>query len=136
MKADAATEKAVTGVLEDLGEALADGDIDRVLANFATDPDMVWLGSWEGEKGVGLKGLERFVKRLLSGPVAYSFEWEERSVSAEGSVAWVIAEGSVRAKGPEQDVSSPYRLTLVLVNRGDEWLILHSHGSEPAHPPE
>jgi uncharacterized protein (TIGR02246 family) len=135
MKADAATERAVIGVLDDLGEALASGDAKRILGNFANDPDLVWLGSWEGERGVGPTGLERFVKQLVSGPVVYSFEWESRSASAEGSVAWVFAEGSVRAKGPEQDVSSPYRLTLVLVNRGGKWLILHSHGSEPAHPP-
>ena len=135
MRADAATERAVIAVLEDLGEALADGDVARFLGQFATDPDMVWLGSWEGERGVGLAGLERLLQRLLSAPVDYSFEWERRSVSAEGSVAWVIAEGSVHARGPDQDLSSPYRLTLVLVNRAGKWLILHSHGSEPAHPP-
>lgn len=132
MKADAKTETAVMKVFEELGEAVGSRDTQRAVSLFAADADVVMLGSAEGEKAVGRRESEEFLDQLWSRPIAYSFEWRWHSVSAEGSVAWVFAEGSVHAKSADQDVSRPYRITLVLANRGDKWLIMHSHGSEPA----
>ena len=131
MKADAATETAVMKILEDLSDGLASRDVQRVLGLFATDADIVLLGSEEGEKAIGRIELENFLGRLFSRPMAYSFERRWFSVSMEGSVAWVVAECFVHAGTADQHVSSPYRLTMVLVKRGGKWLVMHFHGSEP-----
>jgi hypothetical protein len=45
MKADATTETAVMKILEDLGEAFASKDLQRVLGHAAPDADIVMLGS-------------------------------------------------------------------------------------------
>jgi len=52
-------------------------------------------------------------------------------VSIEGSVAWVVTEGLVHAKTIDQDLSAPYSVTMMLVKRGDKWLIMHGHSSRP-----
>jgi len=131
MKADAATETAIKKILEDLSDSLSSRDVQRALGLFASDADIVLLGSEEGEKAIGSRELENFLGRLFSRPMAYSLEWMWFLVSMEGSVAWVVAEGFVHARTADQHVSSPYRLTMVLVKRGDKWLIMHWHGSEP-----
>jgi len=132
MKADSTTETAVMKVLEELGEALGSKDTQRALSLLAHDADVVLLGSAEGEKAVGRRQSEELFEQLRSRPIAYSFEWRWHLVSSEGSVAWVVAEGSVHTESADQHLILPYRLTLVLVNRGNKWLIAHSHGSEPA----
>jgi uncharacterized protein (TIGR02246 family) len=135
MKADATTETAVMRILEDLGEAFASKDVQRVLGHAAPDTDIVMLGSEEGEKAIGRRELEDFLQSVYSRPMSYSLEWSWHSVSAEGSVAWVVAEGLVHAESADHRLSSPYRLTMVLVKRRDNWLMVHYHGSEPAREP-
>jgi len=130
MKADAATEKAVMKIVQDLNDGCASRDVQRVLDLFATDADVVYLGFEEGEKAIGHNELEDFTRRLFSS-MAISFEWRWHLVSMEGSVAWVVAEGLFHAKTADQDVSGPYRVTMVLVKRGDKWLIMHLHDSQP-----
>ena len=131
MKADAATEKAVMKILQDLSNGCASKKVQQVLDLFAADADIVLLGSEEGEKAIGRRELENFLRRLFSRPMALSFEWRWYSVSVEGSVAWVVAEGLVHTRTADQHLSSPYRLTMVLVEKGDKWLIMHTHGSQP-----
>ena len=131
MKADAATEKAVKTILQDLNDALAGKQVEQVLGLFAPDSDVFLLGSEEGEKAIGHHELEDFLRRIFSRFTAFSFEWKWHLVSTEGSVAWVVTEGLVHAKTSDQDLSAPYRSTMVLVKRGDKWLIMHAHGSRP-----
>jgi uncharacterized protein (TIGR02246 family) len=131
MKADATTEKAVMKVLQDINNSCASKNVQQVLDLFADDADVVLLGSEEGEKAIGRIELEGQFRRLFSRPMTYSFEWKWHSVSVEDSVAWVVAEMLVHARTSDQHQSSPYRLTLVLVKRGDKWLIMHWHSSEP-----
>ena len=131
MKADAATEKAVMTILQDVNDALASKQVEQVLGLFAPDADVFILGSEEGEKAIGHQELEDFFKRIFSRFTAFSFEWKWHFVSIEGSVAWVVTEGLVHTKTLDQDISSPYRSTMVLVKRGDKWLIMHVHGSSP-----
>lgn len=131
MKADAATEKAVMTILQDFNDALAGKQVEQVLSLFAPDADVFLLGSEKGEKAIGHHELEDFFTRIFSRFTAFSFEWKWHLVSIEGSVAWVVTEGLVHAETIDQDLSAPYRSTMVLVKRGDEWLIMHAHGSRP-----
>jgi len=132
MKADAPTEKAVIKILQDLSDGCASKQVQQVLGLFAADANVVLLGSEEGEKAIGPTELERFLKRLFSRHMAYSFEWRWHLVSIEGPVAWVVAEGLIHAKSADEHVSSPYRVTVVLKKKAGKWLITHYHGSEPA----
>ena len=53
-------------------------------------------------------------------------------VSAEGPVAWVIADATISARVGRQKITmSPLRFTAVLVHRGRRWLRAQSHLSMP-----
>ena len=132
MKADAKTEAAVIATLNRLAEAYAKRDLDGFLGVFAPDSDFVLIGSGLDEKRIGLAGLRAQVERDWSQTDAASFEFGWISVSAAGSVAWVAANVSVHGFVGGQEMSYPGRLTAVLEQRGDRWLIVQFHWSLPS----
>ena len=132
LKPDAKTESEVLATLDEFSGAFARRTQERVMALFATDADIVFIGSEAGETAIGPNALEIRLKAIFSRPESYSWEWKWRSVSAAESVAWVTADAVVRAKGGERDLALPYRLTVVMEKRHDRWLWMQYHGSEPA----
>jgi ketosteroid isomerase-like protein len=99
---------------------------------FGPDADVVFIGSEADETAIGPVALQVRLKEIFSRPESYSWEWKWRSVSAAESVAWVTADAAVLAKGGGRDLALPYRLTVVMERRGDRWLWMQYHGSEPA----
>ncbi len=134
MKADPKTEAAVMNVMNQLIEAYAKRDLDAALALFAPDPDLVTIGTGRDEKRIGLAERKAQFERDFAQAEDVSIKLAWHSVSAAGSVAWVAADAIVhaKAKASGQEISFPARLTAVLEQRGDRWLIVQSHGSLPA----
>ncbi|HEX2711852.1 MAG TPA: nuclear transport factor 2 family protein [Candidatus Acidoferrales bacterium] len=132
VKPDAKTEADVLAMLDEFNGAFARKDEQRIMALFATDPDIVFIGLEADETAIGPNALEILLKEIFSRRESYSWEWKRRSVSAVESVAWVTVDAVVRAKGGERDLALPYRLTGVLEKRGDRWVWMQYHGSEPA----
>ena len=131
MKADAATEKAVLGLLKAFSDNFSMKDIDGMLSLFAQEADVVMLGSEDWEMGVGHRNLRPVFKRLFSRKETSWWEWKWYTVSSGGSVAWALATGDVHTKTGKTETRSPYRLSGVFEKRGDKWLWVQFHGSEP-----
>jgi ketosteroid isomerase-like protein len=91
----------------------------------------VHIGSDTDEGMVGPAELRKLLERALRQLDASSWHLGWHSVSAAGSVAWLVADlnGQVARQGYETLVTR--RVTMVLQRRGDEWLIVHSHSSLP-----
>jgi ketosteroid isomerase-like protein len=132
MKADAQTEAAVLATLEEYKQAYEQRDMDRLLALFAPDPDVVLWGTGADEKRMGLAEIRAQAERDWAQSEAFSLEWGWSSVSAAGSVAWVAVDvvGHVRVGG--QEVHLPLRVSAVLEHRGARWLWMQAHASLPA----
>ena len=62
--------------------------------------------------------------------LSFGFGWNQ--ISAARSVAWVAADGLGQGKVGGQEVEFSLRMTAVLEQRGDEWLLVQSHVSLPA----
>jgi len=131
MKADAKTEAAVMNVMNQLTEAYAKRDLDAVLALFAPDPDVVFIGTGGDEKRIGLTEIKAQFERDFAQSEALSMELGWSSVSAAGSVAWVAADAITHAKVKGQEISFPGRFTAVLEQRSGRWLLLQVHFSMP-----
>jgi ketosteroid isomerase-like protein len=132
MKADAQTEAALMAILEQFKQAYEQRNMEHLLALFASDPDVVTIGTGADEKRVGLAEIQMQVERDWAQSEATSLEWGWSSVSAAGSVAWVAADavGSIKVGG--QEMHLPLRITFVLEHRGDRWLFVQMHTSIPA----
>jgi ketosteroid isomerase-like protein len=134
MRPAAKTEADVLATLDEFSEAFASRAVERVMELFAADADVVFMGSEAGETAIGANVLRVLLKEIFSRPESYSWEWKWRSVSAAESVAWVTADAVVRANGGDRDLALPYRLTVVMEKRGNRWVWMQYHGSEPHQP--
>ena len=132
MKADTKTESAVMAVMNRMAECYTKRDLKGLLAVLAPDPDNVMFGTQADEKRVGLAEIQAQAERDWSQTEAGAIEYGWTLVSAAGSVAWVAADITFKAKVMGQELSLPGRLTAVLEKRGDQWLIAQSHFSLPA----
>ena len=138
MKADAKTEAAVLAVLDKFAERYSKRDLDGVMALFAPDPDLVLIGTGADETRIGFDEARAQFERDWSQSDAVSMKLDPRSVSAGGSVAWIVADMTNRGVISGQDVTvGPLRVTTVLEQREGRWLIVQIHASAPmAEQPE
>jgi ketosteroid isomerase-like protein len=132
MKADPKTETAVTSIMNQFAEAFGKRDLGASLALLAPDPDVVFIGTGGDEKRVGLADIEVLFQRDFAQFEDASLKLVRPSVSAAGSVAWVVADLILRAKTGGWEISLQARSNAVLEDRRDRWLIVQLHASLPA----
>ena len=132
MRADPKTEAAVVNIVKQGFEAFTKRDLDAVLAFFAPDPDVVVIGTGGDEKCVGLAEIRNIFERAFAQFEEASFKFGWHSVSAAGSVALLATDATLYVKTSDRQISEQVRLTVVLEQRGDRWLIIQWHDSLPA----
>ncbi|MGB5925502.1 MAG: nuclear transport factor 2 family protein [Dehalococcoidia bacterium] len=132
MRADPKTEGAVVNIVKQGFEAFTKRDLDAVLAFFAPDPDVVVIGTGGDEKCVGLAEIRNIFERAFAQFEEASFKFGWHSVSAAGSVALLATDVTLYVKTSDRQISEQVRLTVVLEQRGDRWLIIQWHDSLPA----
>jgi len=132
MKADPKTEAAVMNVMTQFAEAFSKRDLNASLALFVPDPDVVFIGTGGDEKRIGLAEIKALLERDFAQFEDASLKLAQPSVSAAGSVAWVVADLILRAKTGGREISLQARSTATLERREDRWLIVQSHTSLPA----
>ena len=132
VKPDASTEAAMREILERFCSGFAARDADAVMRLFAPDADVVMVTSEEALLR-GPNEIEGFLQRYRDGKTRYSWRWDRRDVSAAGSVAWLLAEGTETAAAEDREEKHPYRMSMVCENRDGRWLLVQVHGSSPQH---
>ena len=132
MKADPKTEDVVMSIVKQCFEAFTKKDLDAVLAVFAPDPDVIVIGTGGDEKGVGLAQVRNILGRAFAQFEEATFKFGWHSVSAAGSVALLAADVTLYVKRGDRQITEQIRLTVVLEQRGDRWLIIQWHDSLPA----
>ncbi len=132
MTADAQTEAALFEILEAFCSRFAARDADGVMRLFASDVDVVMVTSEEPVLR-GAEDIRAFLRRYAEGTTTYSWTWDRRSVSAAGTVGWLLAEGIETATRGDREQKHPYRMTMVCEKRDGRWLLLQVHGSSPHH---
>ncbi len=130
MKPDAASERELIDVLERFCSAFAERDAGAVMRLFAPDPDVVVVTSEEPLLR-GPHELRAFLEHYVTGPTTYSWRWDRHDVSAAGSAAWILAEGTETAATGSAAEQHRYRMTMVLERRDQRWLLMQVHGSSP-----
>ena len=132
MKANGKTEAAVLEVLNNFLDSYKQRDIKGLMALFAPDDDQVMFGTGIDEKRIGRDQIRFQAERDWAQTEALAFNFTWHQVSAAGPVAWVAAEGLGQGKVGGQEIEFPLRMTAVLEQRRNEWLLVQSHISLPA----
>lgn len=100
---------------------------------FTDHPDVLLVGSDDGEVARGRDGIAALVQGLFALPVRLRWDWKTRDVSVAGNIAWVFADCDVVIAGADGETRKPYRITGVLQRAADGcWRWRQFHGSQPA----
>jgi ketosteroid isomerase-like protein len=132
MKADAKTEAAVLGVLNKFLGAYQERDLGGLMSVLSPDDNLFMFGTGKDEKRTGRDEFKIQAERDWSQMEALAFNIAWQLVSAAGHVAWVAADGQAKGKVGGQEIEFPVRMTAVLEQRGNEWLLVQAHLSLPA----
>jgi len=132
MKLGAKTEAHVRAVAEAWLSAYSTRNVEAIVEMAANDADAVFVASGEGEMAAGpielRKALEADFGRLKG--MRLDHTWV--TISGAGAVAWAVADcrWEIVAAGKQSRVHG--RLTIVLENRMEKWIVAHSRYSVPA----
>ena len=132
MKADATTVSNVMFVLTQFADAFHRRNINDLIRLFASDSDVVAIGSDADEKCVGIHEIKALFNRYFENFEALSLELRDTMISTAGQVAWVAADYTITLETGDQETTKYGRLTFVLEKRCDNWLILQIHHSVPS----
>ena len=132
MKADAKTEAAVVAVMNKFTTAYQKRDMEGLMSTISPDDDVFLFGTGIDEKRTGQDEFRFQAERDWAQTEALAFSLAWHKISAAGSVAWVAAEGLGKGKAGGQEFEFPMRMTAVLEQRGDKWLLAQFQISLPA----
>lgn len=132
MKADRQTQTEVIVTLKAMFEAYAKRDLNGVLAFFASDPDVVVIGSGADEKSVGINQFVKSLRRDWEQSDAASVELKDIDVSSAGSVAWFATDVTFTGKLKLEKFTLSGRLTGVMEKCNGEWLLVQMRFSAPS----
>lgn len=136
MIADQKTQAEVTQSLKGMFEAYKKKDVSGVLSYWATDPDIVAIGSGGDEKAVGVgKYVEGLMRDWAQADVT-AIGVKNFTVSAAGNVAWFVADLTFNYKTQGKEAALPGRLTGVMEKRSGKWLWVQMHFSAPSSAQE
>jgi uncharacterized protein (TIGR02246 family) len=132
MPEDQTYRESALQVLNALGDAIAAGDAESVLALFNASDDVVMFGSERQEVAYGYQDLERLWRRVLARGQTYVWRWKNETVIGGPDLAVVSAEALVEITTSDGVRTVPYRATVVVRKTEGKWRICQYHGSEPA----
>jgi hypothetical protein len=129
-------------LIDQLGDAFAAADIERVMTMFAAQGDVIYAGSEPGEVAVGQPALRLLLNELFNRNERYS--WKCDSVHTVDCAAGLLVladatllvhERTTHTEGNdngEPHQSAPYRVSGLLEPSTEGWRWRFCHGSEPA----
>lgn len=126
MSNDPKTIAEVKEFFEEFVKAYTKEDLDRYLALFAKDSNLVMLGT--GEKWVGYEEEYKYApakEKEQFDDISITFDWMK--INSHGLIAWVAAEVTVNLQIGEQKIVSPARLTGVVKKTDGKWAIVQGH---------
>jgi uncharacterized protein (TIGR02246 family) len=124
-------EQTARQILDDLQDAVASKDLDRVVA--LLDDDVVLFGT--AAANLGLEQTTAYIAALLEmdGTVRWGWDQVLPLASERGLLAFAVlgTAGFEDDDGVPDGDPDPFRLTVVAVLRDGRWRLRHFHGSFP-----
>lgn len=124
----------VVEMVDRLGRAFLDKDVEAALSCFVADDDITYVGPQAGESATGHAAVRELLSGVFARPPAYNWQATSATVHTLPGAAFVIAEADGAQHWPDGTVDAfPYRITGLASRRASgAWLWRAVQGSEPA----
>jgi uncharacterized protein (TIGR02246 family) len=123
-------EHKIRRLVEEWAKAVRERNIDGILPHHARD--IVMFDVPPPFQSIGIDAYRKTWELFFSGTAPGRFDIHELNVFAGADVAFCVAtmQCSWKHNGMYEDLD--FRLTIGLVKRNNEWIIVHEHHSVPA----
>jgi ketosteroid isomerase-like protein len=123
----------VLEMVDRLGRAFLDRNVEAALACFVPDDDITYFGSEPDESATGREAVRALLAGLFARDEAYTWQATSATIHTLPGAAFVIAEADGAARAADGTVEPfPYRITGLLSRRSSgAWLWRAVQGSEP-----
>ncbi|RYY94307.1 MAG: SgcJ/EcaC family oxidoreductase, partial [Chitinophagaceae bacterium] len=126
---------AIAATLHTWDKALRAGDAAAAASVFDEDEHVLMIGSAPGEKFRGKAAIRAMLNGFVKSGHEVAWDLANATIDQNGNTAWVFVDGAMRIKEPGgNSTEMPYRLSIVLVRRGNAWKWRFFHGGVPAKP--
>jgi ketosteroid isomerase-like protein len=136
-KASPKVEGEIKAVLKKHNEFYKVKDLNGVMSLYMKGPDVVSIGSEEGEEAIGYEQIRAAYKKDFAAIAELKIiDYSNLKISASGNMAWVyvqIKASLIIAQG-SKPVDVKARFTAVLKKNGKQWQFVQAHFSEVAKP--
>jgi ketosteroid isomerase-like protein len=125
-------DAAIRQSLDQLNLVLATKNLEKIMTVYDASDDISVIGSDSAEVFIGRERVKQFMEMIISMPFVFSFEFDHPVISCEGNIAWVFTDGNmVHTRSNGKVTKVPYRVTAVMVKRGNDWKWKMFSGSIP-----
>ncbi len=128
---EAETTAQIKALLDQHDKAFNEQDIKGVLEVYASDPDIVLIGTGPGEAYVGKEGIEGayngFFTRFKARDLKFRSEWI--TVNSRGNVAWFAATTHVEYTAGKKRAEKVFNFTGTAEKEAGKWRIVAMHFS-------
>lgn len=131
MEASKKITESVHDVLKKYAKGYFNKDLDSILDLFVQDPDILAIGAGRDEWVKGPDALKKGFKRDIEQADEIKVDFEDVTISASGNVAWTSAKMAMNVVVQGDELAIFGRVSMVLEEREDKWLISHLHFSVP-----
>jgi len=108
--------------LFDWNRAIENKDITKATGLFDKDAEVILIGSAKNEVHKGIAEIKSFLERYFTNPFRLSWDLGNIHIDQNNETAWAFVDGSVTKKQDSGSaVTTPYRITVVMVKKGNAW---------------
>lgn len=125
-------EAGIRRCLERLNEVMTYKNVDSAMSIWDAGENISLIGSDSGEVYIGRANVVEFFRMICRFSFTFSFDLDHVTIDHDGGMAWVFVDGKMVHHLKDGRTSKvPYRITAVMVKRGEEWRWRVFSGSIP-----
>lgn len=128
-------KKEIQIVIDKYAECYLNKDLNKLMGLFASDSDIITIGSGKADWIKGHDKLKNSFKRDFSQADNIRLLFDNITITILDKVAWVSSSLTMYAIINKVDVVLPGRISMVLKKEDKNWLFTHMHYSIPAEKP-
>lgn len=132
MYSDDETRNAIQKLLDKYALDYHNHNLEGIMEDWATDPDVMIFGTGADEKRIGWHEIKAQFERNFAEAQELMFEWKWTQIQSKGQIAWLSADALVHVTVNSKTSEFSIRFTAIFEQRDGRWYWVQRHSSAPA----